>query len=116
MAATTHHPSRYRRTADAKPSPRDAPVTTTLRGSAILARTGAYTRRRVDVWSPVGLPARPSRPDAHRVRALGAGLLVKTLRVIDFGLGVRPRAGHRGRRVADLDGPEPCSVDEVRHV
>src|ERR1700741_4253306 len=90
---------------------------TAVRGSAILARTRAYTRwRRVDVGPPVRLAARPSRPDAHRVRALGAGLLVKALRVIDFGFRIRPRAGDGGGCVADLDGPEPRPVGEVGHV
>src|SRR5437763_10454629 len=120
MAATTRQPSRYRRTAEANPSPRDAPVMTTVRGSAILARhsrAGALPRRRwVDVRPPVRLPARPGRPDADRVGALGARLLVIALRVIDFRLGIRPGASHRGGRVAALDGPEPRAVGAVGHV
>src|SRR5271166_5224501 len=117
MAATTRHPSRCRRTVDANPSPRDAPVMTTVRGSTILARTGALTRRRwVDVRPPVRFPTRPGRPDADRVRALGARLLVKPLWIIDFGLRIRPRAGDRGGRMTDLDSPEPRAVGEVGHV
>src|SRR5438128_1427705 len=116
MAATTRHPSRYRRAAVAKPSPRDAPVMTTLRASAIRPRgfACALTRwRRLDVRPAVRLPARPRRPDAHRVRALRTGLLVIALRVIHFGFRIRPRAGHRGGGVGDFDDPEPRAVGEV---
>src|SRR6516162_3670442 len=122
MAATTRHPSRYRRTAEANPSPRDAPVMTTVRGSTMLAlrrrsRTRAFARRwRVDVGPTVRLPAHPGRPDAHRERAFGAGLLVISLRVIDFGLWVWPRAGNGRRRSAGLDRREPTTVDKVGHV
>jgi hypothetical protein len=46
MAATTVHPWRYRYDADANPSPRDAPVMTTLRGSVIgYASPNRATRR-----------------------------------------------------------------------
>src|SRR5271156_678699 len=117
MAATTRHPSRYRRAAVANPSPREAPVMTTLRASAILARAGTLTRWwRFDVRPAVRLPARPRRPDADRVRTLRSRLLVKALRVIDFGFRIRPRAGHRSSCVADLDDPEPPAVGEVRHI
>src|SRR6201992_1165499 len=117
MAATTRHPSRYRRAAVAKPSPREAPVMTTLRASAILARARALARWRcLDVRAAVRFSARPGRPDAHRVRALRAGFLVIALRVIHFRFRIGPRAGHRGGGVADLYDPEPGAVGEVRHV
>src|ERR1700742_4249625 len=117
MAATTRHPSRYRRAAVANPSPRGAPGMTTQRASAILARARALTRWRcLDVRPPIRLPARPCRPDTHRVRTLRTGLLVIALRVIHFGFRIRPRAGHRGSGVADFDNPEPCAVGEVGHV
>src|ERR1700742_1677558 len=117
MAATTRHPSRYRRAAVANPSPREAPVMTTLRASAILARARALARWwRLDVRPAVRLSASPGRPDAHRVGTLRAGLLVKALRVIHFGFRIRPRAGHRSSGVADFDDPEPCAVSEVGHV
>jgi hypothetical protein len=54
MAATARHPCLYSSAAEAKPSPREAPVMTTLRGS-VMAR--AHTARRP--------PAAP-RQDAHQ--------------------------------------------------
>src|ERR1700752_1341557 len=90
---------------------------TTVRGSTILARTGPFARRRrVNVRPPIRLPAHPGRPDADRVRTLGACLLVKPLWIIDFGLRIGPGAGHGGRRFADLDGGEPGAVREVGRV
>src|ERR1700744_3782144 len=92
---------------------------TTLRGSAILARgcAGADTRRRrIDVRPAVRFTAGPGRPNADRVRPYSARLLVKTLRVIDFGFRIRPRAGDGSRRMTGFDGPEPRAVGEVRHV
>src|SRR6185312_282787 len=119
MAATTRLPSRYIRTAEANPSPRDAPVMTTVRGSAILnlACTGALTGRwGLDMRPAIGFPARPGRPDTDRVRALRARLLVIALRVIHFGFGIGPGAGDRSGGVTDLDCPEPGTVGEVGHV
>src|SRR6201996_8504386 len=117
MAATTRHPSRYRRAAVANPSPREAPVMTTLRASAILARARTLTRwRRLNVRPAIRFSARPGRPDAHRVRTLRAGFLVIALRVIHFGFRIWPRTGHRRCRVADLDDPEPGAVGEIGHV
>src|SRR6201988_2243435 len=119
MPAPTRQPSRYRRTVDAKPSPRAAPVMMTVRGSAILVlwRAGALTgRRRLYVGATVGQTLLPGGPLPHRERSLGTGLLVVALRVVHLGLGIRPRARPRRRHTARLDGPEPSAVGEVRHV
>src|SRR5262245_33788708 len=114
--------------ADAKPSPRDAPVMTTarfssrtrssgVRSSAILATRRAPVARRtqLDVGIASG-PLLPGGPLAYRVRPLGSVRPVEPLWVIDLGFGEGPRAGDGGRRAAGLDDPEPAAVGEVRHV
>src|ERR1700752_329674 len=119
MPAPTRQPSRYRRTVDAKPSPRAAPVMMTVRGSAILVlwRAGALTgRRRLYVGATVGQTLLPGGPLPDRERSFGTCLLVVALRVVHLGLGVRPRARDRRGQPTRLDRPEPPAIGEVRHV
>src|SRR6476646_2815887 len=105
IAATTRHPSRYRRTADAKPSPRDAPVIRTVLVSAIrvVRRTTHALRTELDVGPAVRQVVLPGGPLTDRVRAFGAVLLVVALRIEHLRLGIRPRAGDRGGQPTGLD-------------
>src|SRR5882757_7818404 len=109
IAATTRQPRRYRCEAEANPSPLDAPVMTTLRGSAILAfsRTPVTLGAQLDAGATVRQALLPGGPLTDRVRPLGAVLLVIPLRVIHFGLGVGPGAGDGCGQPAGLDRPEP---------
>src|SRR4051812_48139842 len=91
IAATTCHPRSYSKDADANPRPRDAPVMTTLRGSAIrtLGRAGALAGRwRLNAGPAVGQTLLPGGPLTHRERTFGAFPLVMSLWVIHFGLGI----------------------------
>ena len=107
MAATTVHPARCRWAAVARPSPRDAPVTTTLRASA----TGPQRPSTAgDVHRRMG--GHELRPDAREVRTRLPGLLVEALRVVHLRLGERVRAGDRGRRPGRADQGEGAAVEE----
>src|SRR6476619_3901735 len=118
MAATTRQPCLYRCVAEANPSPREAPVMTTLRVSAILVRgcTSIAYGAQLHVRATVGLSAHPRGPDPDRIRAGLSVLLVEALRVIDFGLRIRPQAGNRRCGPGPLDDREPCAVREIGEV
>src|SRR5262245_43526385 len=86
MAPTTRHPSLYSWVADARPSPRDAPVITTLRGSRVIVAPAMCIRsHRVHGRASVRLSRHPAVPVPLEV---GAGLplsLVESLGVVDLG-------------------------------
>ena len=108
---TTRHPSPYRCAADARPSPRDAPVMTTLRGSCIAVGPAvSIVLHRIDGRAAVRLRGHPAVPVALEVRARLPRSLVEALRVVDLRFGIRPRAGDRGREPRRADRGEAGAV------
>src|SRR5262245_45745772 len=117
IAPTTRHPRSYRWIADARPSPRDAPVMTTLRGSRIDGAPADSVRLHwIDRRATVRLSGHPAVPVSLEVRPGLALSLVESLRVVDLGFGIRPRARDGGRQPRCADGAEAGPVDEVSEV
>src|SRR5262249_58964858 len=115
IAPTTRHPSLYRWVADARPSPRDAPVMTTLRGSRI-GPAGSIVLHRIHGWTSVRLSGHPAVPVALGIWARMSFSLEKSLRVVDFGFRIRPGTGDGGRELRRTDGGEAGAVHEIRDV
>src|SRR5262245_17778787 len=117
IAPTTRQPSLYRCAADARPSPRDAPVMTTLRGSRIVVGlTGSVRRHRVHGRTSGRLGGRPVVPVPFEQWARLSLSLEESLGVVDLGFWIRPGAGDGGRKLRRADGSEAGSIHEVRDV
>src|SRR5262245_8525920 len=117
IAPTTRHPCLYRRVADARPSPRDAPVMTTLRGSRIVVGpAGSISLHRIHGRTSVRLSGHPAVPVPLEERTGLPLSLEESLGVVDLGFWIRPRAGDGGRQLRRADGGEAGTVYEVLHV
>src|SRR5262245_26528449 len=117
IAPTTRHPSLYRWVADARPSPRDAPVMTTLRGSRIVVGPAVSIRlHRIHGRASVRLRGHPAVPVPFEEWAGLTLSLEESLGVVDPGFWIRPGAGDGGRKLRRTDGAEAGTVDEVRGV
>src|SRR5262249_25099475 len=111
IAATTRHPSLSRSVADARPSPRDAPVMRTLRGSRALVTPPVPVRRyRVDRRTSVRLGGHPAVPVPLGVWAVLPLALKKSLGVVDLGFRVGPGTGNGGRQLRRADRGEAGTV------
>src|SRR5262249_12121644 len=107
IAPTTRQPSLYRCVADARPSPRHAPVVTTLRGSRIVVGlTGSVRLHGVHGRTSVRLSGHPAVPVPFEIWAGLSLSLEESLRVVDLGFGKRPGAGDGGGQLRGADGGE----------
>src|SRR5262249_23452694 len=117
IAPTTRHPSLYRWGADARPSPRDAPVMTTLRGSrAIVAPAVSIRLDRVHGRTSVRLPGHPAVPVPLEIWTGLALSLVEPLGIVDLGFRIRPGTGDGGRELRRTDGSEAGAIHEIGDV
>src|SRR5206468_1340639 len=116
IAATTRHPSSYRWVADARPSPRDAPVMTTLRTSCTAGPTIPIFLHRVRARAPVRLSAHPGVPVALEEWAGLPLSLIESVRVVDLGFGKRIRAGDGCCELRRADRGEAGAVHEIGDV
>src|SRR5262245_3280366 len=117
IAPTTRHPSVYRWVADARPSPRDAPVMTTLRGSRTIGGPTVSIRlHRVHGRTSIRLRGHPAVPVPLEIRTGLPLFLIESLRVVDLGFWIRPRAGDGGRQFRRTDGAEAGTINEVGEV
>src|SRR5262245_40780954 len=117
IAPTTRHPSLYRCVADARPSPRDAPVMTTLRGSRIVVGPAVSIRLdRVHGRTSVRLSGHPAVPVPLEIRTGLPLSLEESLGVVDPGFWIRPGAGDGGRELRRTDGGEAGAIHEVGEV
>src|SRR4029453_14428320 len=117
MAPTTRQPSLYRWVADARPSPRDAPVMTTLRGSGIaVGPTVSIRLDRVVGRTSVRLRGHPPVPVPLEIWTGLPLALKKSLRVVDLRLWIRPGAGDGCRELRRADGAEARTIYEVSGV
>src|SRR5262249_43679505 len=118
IAPTTRHPSLYSWIADARPSPRDAPVMTTLRGSRtlVIGSTVSIRLHRVHHGTSVRLSGHPTVPVALEIRPGLSLSLKKTLGVVDLGFWIRPGTSDGGRELRSADRGEAGAVEEIRDV
>src|SRR5215470_13389065 len=116
IAATTRHPCLYRWTADARPSPRDAPVMTTLRDSCMAGPTVSGFVEWRHVRTSGRLATHPGVPVPLEVRAGLSLSLVECIGVVDLGFRKRPGAGDGGGELRRADGGEAGAIHEVGDV
>src|SRR5262245_20449184 len=116
IAATTRHPCLYRRVADARPSPRDAPVMTTLRDSCTAAPTVSAFVGWCHVRTSRRLATHPGVPVPLEV---GAGLpfsFIESVGIVDLGFRKRPGARDGGGELRRADGGEAGAINEIGDV
>src|SRR5262249_14234054 len=117
IAPTTRQPSLYRCVADARPSPRDAPVITTLRGSGIVVGLAVSVRLHwVHGRTSARLSGHPAVPVPLEVWARLPFSLVEPLGVVDLGFGIRPGAGDGGCTRRRADRGEAGAIEEIGDV
>src|SRR5262249_15416633 len=117
IAPTTRQPSVYRCVADARPSPRDAPVMTTLRGSRIVVALAVSVGLHwVHGRTSARLTGHPAVPVPLEVWARLPLWLVEPLGVVDLRFGIRPGTGHRGREFRRTDGGEAGTIKKIGDV